>query len=140
MPPAQPLARRALLGPLAAAAIALLGGCSDDRPVVESRPVLRVTLDDYAIKPQDVSVPSGRVELIARNVGRLTHNLSVEVPPDTPEDQPKSLGTTPTAQPGQTVRATVTLHPGTYRMRCTLANHDDLGEYGTLVVRSAGRG
>jgi hypothetical protein len=140
MTPAQPSARRALLGPLAAAAIALLGGCSDDRPVVESRPVVRVTLDDYAITPQDFSVPSGRVELVARNVGRLTHNLRVEVPPDTPEDQARALASTPTAQPGQTVRTTVRLRPGTYRMRCTLANHDDLGEYGTLLVRSAGRG
>jgi uncharacterized cupredoxin-like copper-binding protein len=33
------------------------------------------------------------------------------------------------------VRTTVTLRPGTYELRCTLANHDDLGMYGTLVVR-----
>jgi plastocyanin len=140
MPPAQPSARRAAVGLLATAAIALLGGCSEDREVREREPVVRVTLDDYAISPQDISVPAGRVELVARNVGRLTHNLRIEVPPDTPEDEARPLGTTPTAQPGATVTTTVRLNPGTYRMRCSLANHDDLGMYGTLLVRGKGKG
>jgi uncharacterized cupredoxin-like copper-binding protein len=136
MIPAQPSARRALLGLLAAVAIALLGACSDDRPVVESRPVMQVRLDDYAITPQDVSVPSGRVELVARNAGRLTHNLRVDAPPEDPGERGEPLGGTPTAQPGETVRTTVDLKPGTYRLRCSLANHDDLGMYGALTVRA----
>jgi uncharacterized cupredoxin-like copper-binding protein len=135
MHPAQLPAHRTLLGAIAAAAIALGAGCGDDGPVRERTPVVRVTLDEYAIAPQDVSVPSGRVELIARNVGRLTHNLRVERPPKEPEDQAAPLASTPTAQPGQTVRVTVDLKPGTYRMRCSLANHDDLGMYGELTVR-----
>lgn len=135
MSPAQLPAHRALLCVLATAAIALCAGCSDDDPVRESKPVVQVTLDEYAIAPQDISVPSGRVELIARNVGRLTHNLRVERPPKNPEDQAEPLASTPTAQPGQTVRVTVDLRPGTYRMRCSLANHDDLGMYGELQVR-----
>src|SRR4051794_37027891 len=136
--PAQPFARRAAASVLATAAIAFLGGCSGDRQGREREPLVRVTLDDYAISPQDVSVPSRRVELVARNVGRPPHNLRIEVPPDTPEDQPRPLGTTPTAQPGATVTTTVRLKPGTYRMRCSLANHDDLGMYGTLLVRGKG--
>ena len=60
-------------------------------------PVVRVTLDEYAITPQDLSVPSGRVELVARNAGRLTHNLRVEVPPKEPGDQTMPLGGTPTS-------------------------------------------
>jgi plastocyanin len=135
MPPAQLPARRALLGALLAAAIVLATGCSDDDPVREDQPVVRVTLDEYAITPQDVSVPSGRVELVARNIGRLTHNLQIEVPPKDPDAQTETLGETPTAQPGTTVDATVDLKPGTYLMRCSLANHDDLGMTGTLVVR-----
>ncbi|MEA2179697.1 MAG: hypothetical protein QOG77_2994 [Solirubrobacteraceae bacterium] len=125
---------------LATAGIALSAGCSGDDQVRESRPVVTVTLDEYAIAPQDVSVPSGRVELVARNVGRLTHNLRVEIPPESPEEQAEPIGGTPTAQPGQTVRVTLGLKPGTYRMRCSLANHDDLGMYGELLVRGKGRG
>ena len=135
MPPAQLPARRALIGALLAAAIVLPTGCSDDDLVREDQPVVRVTLDEYAITPQDVSVPSGRVELVARNIGRLTHNLQIEIPPTDPDAQTETLGETPTAQPGTTVDATVDLKPGTYLMRCSLANHDDLGMTGTLVVR-----
>jgi len=135
MPPVQLPARRALFGALLAAAIVLATGCSDDAPVREEEPVVRVTLDEYAITPQDVSVPSGRVELVARNIGRLTHNLQIEVPPKDPDAQTETLGETPTAQPGTTVDATVDLKPGTYLMRCSLANHDDLGMTGTLIVR-----
>jgi plastocyanin len=135
MPPVQLPARRALFGALLAAAIVLATGCSDDAPIREDQPVVRVTLDEYAITPQDISVPSGRVELVARNIGRLTHNLQIEVPPKDPDAQTETLGETPTAQPGTTVDATVDLKPGTYLMRCSLANHDDLGMTGTLVVR-----
>ena len=56
---------------------------------------MRVTLDEYAITPQDISVPSGRVELVARNVGRLTHNLRVEDPAEDPDEQTEPLGETP---------------------------------------------
>jgi plastocyanin len=140
MPPVQLPARRALFGALLAAAIVLATGCSDDAPVRQDQPVVRVTLDEYAITPQDISVPSGRVELVARNIGRLTHNLQIEVPPKDPDAQTETLGETPTAQPGTTVDATVDLKPGTYLMRCSLANHDDLGMTGTLVVRKRGAG
>lgn len=137
MPPAQPPVRRALLGALLAAAVTLGSGCMQASTVrVESRTV-RVTLDEYAIMPQDISVRAGRVEFVARNAGRLTHNLRIEVPRERGEPL-ESLGGVPTAQPGTTERGTVRLEPGTYTMRCTLANHDDLGQYGTLRVRAAG--
>jgi plastocyanin len=135
MPRLRPPVRSAAGWLLTALAIALLAGCSDDRREPMPGGVVRVTLDDYAIAPQEVSVRSGRVELVARNVGRVTHNLRVEVPAGDPEEQAEPLATTPTAQPGQTVRTTVRLRPGTYRMRCSLANHDDLGMYGTILVR-----
>jgi len=134
--PAQPPARRAVAALLATAAAALAAGCGEDAPERESEPVVRVTLDDFAITPQAISVPAGRVELVARNVGHLTHNLRVEVPAEDPGEQIETLGGTATAHPGDTVRATVRLEPGTYRMRCSLANHDDLGMHGTLVVRA----
>jgi uncharacterized cupredoxin-like copper-binding protein len=134
MLPAPPRARRVLQAALLAVLVVLLVGCGDE-PVHEAQPVVRVTLDEYAITPQDVSVPSGRVELVARNIGRLTHNLQIEIPPKDPDEQSAALGHTPTAQPGTTVTATVTLKPGTYLMRCSLANHDDLGMTGTLIVR-----
>jgi plastocyanin len=135
MPPAQPPVPRPLIAAVIALAAALFAGCSRDDRVRLPDPVVRVTLNEYAITPQDLSVPSGRVELVARNAGRLTHNLRVEVPSKDAGEQGRPLGGTPTAHPGQTVRATITLKPGTYRLRCSLANHDDLGMYGSLFVR-----
>jgi uncharacterized cupredoxin-like copper-binding protein len=132
MPQAQSPAQRTLICLLVAALTIGLAGCwRDDTAVLKER-VVTVTLDDYAIMPQDISVREGRIRFVASNAGRLTHNLRIE----DPEDGTEPLGGTDTAQPGDTVRTTVDLKPGTYRLRCSLANHDDLGMYGTLTVRA----
>lgn len=111
----------------------VLGGCWGGDTVVQEGRVVTVTLDDYAIMPQDISVPAGRVRFVASNAGRLTHNLRIEDPGDGTEP----LGGTDTAQPGGTVRTSVDLEPGTYLLRCSLANHDDLGMRGELTVRAS---
>jgi hypothetical protein len=63
-----------------------LGGCGDDDVYRTDRPVLRLTLDEYRIVPQNVVV-----------------------------------------KPGRTARE--------YRLVCTIANHDDLGQYGELEAK-----
>ena len=52
------------------------------------------------------------------------------------EDEERQYGRTPTAHPGQRVETAVTLKPGKYRVVCTIANHDNLGQYGELKVQS----
>jgi uncharacterized cupredoxin-like copper-binding protein len=124
----------------AAALVALalaLGGCGDDEVFRTSRPVLDVTLDEYRIVPQNIEVRAGRLKLVVHNAGRLTHNLVIQVPAG-PDGKPVPIpgGRVPTMQPGQTTAPVkVTLTPGEYRIACTIANHDDLGQYGTLKVR-----
>ncbi|MEA2131263.1 MAG: hypothetical protein QOJ85_4154 [Solirubrobacteraceae bacterium] len=117
-------------------AIALaLGGCGDDEVFRTSRPVLNITLDEYRIVPQNIEVRPGRLKLIVHNTGRLTHNLVIQVP-DGPGGKPVPIERVATMQPGQTAAPVkVTLAPGEYRIVCTIANHDDLGQYGTLKVR-----
>jgi uncharacterized cupredoxin-like copper-binding protein len=132
MPPAQSPAQRALICVLVTALTIGLAGCWGGETAVLEERVVTVTLDDYAIMPQDISVREGRVRFVASNAGRLTHNLRVEEP----DDGTEPLGGTETAQPGDTVRTTVDLEPGTYLLRCSLANHDDLGMTGKLVVRA----
>jgi plastocyanin len=127
------LAAHAATLALVAPALAL-AACGDDEPVRLDEPVLRATLDEYRITPQEVSVAPGRLRIVARNTGRLAHDLEVIVPAEGPGEQPRELGGTPTAQPGETVEATLTLRAGEYELVCTLANHDDLGQYGTLIV------
>jgi plastocyanin len=131
--------RRATLFALAALAAVPLSGCGGDTPYVPaSGRAVGLRLDEYRVLPQRVTVAAGRVRIIARNVGRLTHNIAV-VQFDRPlgEDEEKQYARTPTAHPGQVVRTSVTLKPGKYRLVCTIANHDNLGQYGELKVEPA---
>jgi hypothetical protein len=121
---------------LAAATIAV-GGCGESKPVRTAQPVVRIALDEYRIIPQNISARPGRLKIDVRNVGRLTHNLAIQRPPrhvgDKPEDVPG--GRVQSMQPGEVAAPIkVTLAPGTYRLVCTIANHDDLGQYGKLVI------
>jgi uncharacterized cupredoxin-like copper-binding protein len=121
---------------LAIAALAL-GGCGEDDVFRTDRPIIRITLDEYRIVPQNAVVKPGRMKFTVRNTGRLTHNLAVQ-DPEGPEGKPVDLpgGRTETMQPGETGEPIkVTLAPGEYRLVCTIANHDDLGQYGELKVQ-----
>lgn len=124
--------------PAAAAALAtvalVLGGCGGDDVFRSERPILRITLDEYRIVPQNTSVKPGRMKFVVRNAGRLTHNLVIQVP-DGPDGRPVLVNRVATMQPGQTAEPIkVTLSPGEYRLVCTIANYDDLGQFGTLKV------
>jgi uncharacterized cupredoxin-like copper-binding protein len=124
----------ALMAVVGAAAVA--AGCGGE-PAAVAVPssTLRVVLDEYRIRPQNVRMHAGRIHLVAINEGRLTHNLVVESITDDPTKE-VVYGRTDTAHPGQTVteRDPLVLKAGRYRLACTIANHDNLGQYGTLIV------
>ena len=111
-------------------------GCGgDSAPPVHARDgVVRLRMEEFRFVPQRVQVPTGRVRIIATNAGILTHNVAVESEDTMPGDQPVQYARTKTAHPGQTVTKTVTLQPGKYRLSDTIANHDNLGQYGELIV------
>ena len=115
--------------------VLLLAGCGSAKEVVSTDSTVRIKVDEYRLRPQKIRVQGPRVKLVLTDAGKLTHNLKVfsttEV--DT-EDNPVLLGGTSTAHPGETVTGVVRLKPGRYRLACTIANHDDLGEHGILVV------
>ena len=119
---------------LAACALAL-GGCGG-KTFQTDRPILKLTVDEYRIVPQEIVVDPGRMKFVVRNTGRLTHNLVIQIPRDEPDGKPTLVNRTATMQPGQTAEPIkVVLRPGEYRLVCTIANHDDLGQFGTLKVR-----
>jgi len=121
---------------LAAAAIAI-GGCGEAKLKRTTHPILRISLDEYRILPQNISARPGRIKIVVRNSGRLTHNLAIQTPPEKVGDKPQDVpgGRVRSMQPGEVAEPIkVTLAPGTYRLVCTIANHDDLGQYGRLVI------
>jgi plastocyanin len=135
MPGSVPFARAICAVPVALALAVGLAGCGDDLEEIEGR-TLRLRLDEYRIMPQDVKVAPGRLRIVATNTGRLTHNVKiVRQDEDDLEAPVTEVGGTRTAQPGESVPVRIDdLEPGEYRLACTIANHDDLGQYGTLVV------
>jgi uncharacterized cupredoxin-like copper-binding protein len=113
------------------------GGCGGDVAYTHA-PDRRVAvrLDEYRVLPERIEVRAGRITFVARNTGRLTHNLAV-VQFERPlgDEEEKDYGEpTKTLFPGETGRTTVDLKPGKYRLVCTIANHDNLGQYAELKV------
>jgi plastocyanin len=122
---------------LAALAALPVAGCGTDVAYTHAPDRrVEVRLDEYSITPERVQVTAGRVTLIAHNTGRLTHNLAVvQFKRPKSGEQEKMYGKpTQTLFPGQTRSTTVELKPGKYRLVCTIANHDNLGQYGELKV------
>jgi hypothetical protein len=119
----------ALLGPLLAAALALAGGCGGDEPTARPRDgQMAIVLDDFRFIPQRIAAPRGRLTFELRNRGRLAHTFRLRF-----EGRP--VVEVPSLLPRERATRTVRLPRGNYRMFCALANHEELGMYGTFTVR-----
>lgn len=127
--------RAARLLPVLLAATALSAACSDPEPIPVENRTIGLRLDEYRIMPQAVSAPAGRLRMIIRNLGLQPHNVAVETIPEIGSDDPAvEIARAATVHAGQRSEVTFVIAPGTYRLVCTIANHDDLGQTGTLVV------
>jgi len=122
---------------LVALAALPVGGCGADVAYTRAPDHrVEVRLDEYRVLPEHLQVRAGRVTLVAHNEGRLTHNLAVvQLERPLGDEEEKGYGEpTKTLFPGETGQTTVALEPGKYRLVCTIANHDNLGQYGELKV------
>ena len=109
--------------------IVALAGCGGDEPVARARDrTVRIVLDDFSIRPQTVRARAGRIRFEIVNRGRAGHNFRLRRGAGEP------LKVT-TLLPGDSESATAVLRRGDYRMVCTVGNHEELGMYGTLVLR-----
>ena len=113
---------------LALSALALTA-CGGSEPTVRERTGnFAVTLDDYLIRPQSIRVPArGELTATVTNRGRLGHTFRIR-------SKNHNVLAFTTIEPGETKSRSFRLGKGTYTMYCVLANHEELGMYGTLVV------
>jgi len=114
---------------LVAAPLILAAGCGGAEPAAEVRGGrLAVTQDDYLFDPQRIAVARpGPVTLTVRNRGRIGHTLRLR-------RGARLYVEVPTLLPGERTTVTRTLPAGRYRMFCAIANHEELGMWGTLEV------
>ncbi len=114
--------------PLLALLIALPGCLSEGPTTRASTRSLTVTLGDYFIRPQRVSVPGGRTTLTVVNHGRLGHTLRIRI------NDTVVLAYT-AIQPGASRTRSFHLRRGRYTMFDPIGNNEELGMHGTLEVR-----
>jgi plastocyanin len=115
----------------------LAGGCGGDDggetgrtetfPAEEGR--IRVVGREYSFDPANVVLAGGpaQVNVALDNRGSLAHNLKLF-------KNGREVAGTPTFQGGETRAAWIKLDLGSYRMVCTVGDHEDLGMVGTLEV------
>jgi plastocyanin len=109
-------------------ALLALAGCGEGPTTRERAHRFTVTLDDYLIRPQNISVPGGELTLTAVNRGRLGHTLRIRV-------NDKVVLAFMAIPPGGRRTRTFHLRKGRYTMFCAIGNHEELGMRGTLTVR-----
>jgi plastocyanin len=105
-----------------------LAGCGEGATTRERSHRFTVTLDDYLIRPQNISAPGGELTVTAVNRGRLGHTLRIRI-------NDKVVLAFMAIAPGEQRTRTFHLRKGRYTLFCAIGNHEELGMRGTLTVR-----
>ena len=91
--------------------------------------VVEIALTDFRMRPQVIQAPRDSFTILVRNEGRLAHALRIRGASEVVRLKVATL------LPGEeAARVGVTLKRGQWRIFCPLANHEELGMHGTLVV------
>jgi plastocyanin len=112
----------------------LVLGCGDeDEPgrtvTAPANAKLRVVADEYSFDPSTIVLRgAGTLTVTLRNKGSLAHNLRVL-------RGDEEIGGTPTLPAGRTESGRLNLEHGSYRIICSVGDHEELGMTGTLRVR-----
>jgi len=125
------LRRFALL--LALCPLLVLGCGDEDEPgrtvTAPANSKLSVLADEYSFDPSAIVLQgAGTLTVTLRNEGSLAHNLKVL-------RGDEEVDGTPTLPAGRTETARLNLEHGSYRIVCTVGDHEELGMTGTLRVR-----
>jgi plastocyanin len=112
----------------------LLAACGDDdeagRTVTApANAKLRVVADEYSFDPSTIALSgAGTLTVTLRNRGSLAHNLKLF-------RGDEEIGGTTTLPGGGSESTRLNLEHGSYKMVCTVGDHEGLGMTGALRVR-----
>lgn len=91
---------------------------------------VRLTIREWSITPNEVTVSAGKVEFKVTNTGAGMHNLKIR------NAQGVTLAGTSEFMAAQSPQSfEVNLQPGTYTTFCSLPGHELQGQRGTVVVK-----
>jgi manganese oxidase len=96
-----------------------------------TKPIINVTMKDFAFEPANITIPTGGAILHLMNGGAQVHNLQVK------ELDIKSIDIAPGVSYDLTIPATPA---GNYRVICPQAGHEGAGMVGSLVVSDTATG
>lgn len=99
-------------------------------PAPPSLSHLQVPEREFSLSLSHPTLPAGRAVIEAVDFGEDPHNLQIERVGSS--EAPVSF---PIVGPGARTSQTVDLQAGTYRLYCSLGDHDALGMHATLTVR-----
>jgi plastocyanin len=112
----------------------LVLGCGDDEQpgrtvTAPANATLRVVADEYSFDPSTIVVGgAGTLTVKLQNSGSLAHNLKVL-------RGDEEVDGTPTLPAGRSGSTRLNLEHGSYRIICSVGDHEELGMKGTLRVR-----
>jgi plastocyanin len=108
----------------------LLAGCGAQEPAAVKAHNHRISIEikDFRYIPQTIRTTPGRLRLDITNHGRLAHTLWVS-------RKNVNVAKAHSVLPGQSTSKTLKVRKGQYRFFCALSNHEELGMYGTLIVK-----
>jgi plastocyanin len=123
------MTRRALLLVVPALAVAPLAACAGDGPAARaSGGRVAVVVKDFRYEPQRIRARPGTLRFALVNRGRLAHTFRLA-------RNGREVASVSSFLPGDRETTSVRVRAGEYRFFCALANHEELGMYGTLLVR-----
>ncbi len=105
------------------------GGASQSPAGAAAGPVREVTVSmgDFFYQPNVITVESGKIKFVLTNVGATAHRFSIQGGGVT--ESSRNVGA------GRDGLLEVELPPGTYKIGCTLGDHEARGSVGQLIVQ-----
>ncbi len=106
------------------------GGSKTPAPVPAAQgPVqeIKVAMGDFFYDPKEITIKAGTVRFVLTNVGATAHRFAISG--DGVNASSKNVGA------GRENILEVMLPPGTYKMGCTLGDHEKRGSVGKITVQ-----